>query len=76
MRKESVNSEWRSGQAMPFGNKLSLLNFLLLDTQDQIQKGKKSLQCPMLQYFKITHRSGIQNNGVCAKVAEIFKDEW
>lgn len=38
MRKELVSSDWASGQVMPFGNKISLLDFLLLDTQDQIQK--------------------------------------
>lgn len=39
VRKELVNcSVWASGHAMSFGNKMSSLDFLLLDTQDQIQK--------------------------------------
>lgn len=54
MRKESVSCPyWASGQAIPFGHKLSLLDFLLLYTRDQIQKGKESLQCPVFWYFKV-----------------------
>lgn len=52
MRKKSVSCpDWSSDQAMPFGNKLSLLDFLLLDTQDQIQKGKESLYCDISKLY-------------------------
>lgn len=44
MTKETANwPNWASGQTILFGNELFFLDFLLLDIQDQIQKGKESL---------------------------------